>query len=239
MTAAAKVHVVYADQTLQCTTYLIDGPAGALLVDPGCGYWHPEVLAGIERVGGRPENISHALLTHCHVDHARGAYKFRHAGVKLVASPYTAEVLRVGGRQVWYEFPADVVATEVDVIPPDGEVLALAGLAVRVIYTPGHTPGCVSYLVATDAGLAAFTGDLIGLTGHPGWAGSEGFSQDDTMAGVAKLLAAAPDVAYQGHGPVPGPACDWLTLAADRGRAGQWEIHGEMHPHIPPPPGRS
>ena len=46
-------------------------------------------------------------------------------GARLVASARTAEILRAGGHQVWYEFPDEVVATEVDVTVADGEVLRL------------------------------------------------------------------------------------------------------------------
>ena len=235
MAALAKVQVVYSDNILQCTTYLVTGPDGAVLVDPGSGYWHDEVIAGVEHAGSRLADISHALLTHCHVDHARGAHLLGPHGIKLVSSPRTAEILGAAGHQVWYEFPQEVVATEVDLPMADGETLQVAGLEFRVLHTTGHTSGCASYLVETADGLAAFTGDLIGLTGHVGWAGSEGFSVAQSIASVEKLLAAAPAIAYQGHGPVDRPACDWLREALERGRAGEWMIDKQMHPNIPPP----
>lgn len=238
MTASAGVYVVYGDNILQCSTYLIAGPEGALLVDPGSGYWHAEVLDGIRQAGAEVTDISHVLLTHCHVDHARGAYRFGEFGIPLVASPRTAEILRAGGHQVWYEFPQHVVATEVALTPADGDVLDLAGLTVRVLHTPGHTRGCASYLIDTPQGLTAFTGDLLGDHGNPGWAGSEGFSVEQSIASIEKLLAAGPDRVCWGHGIVEPPACQWLREALERGKAGQWRLHKEYHPHIPPPPGR-
>ncbi len=235
-TASATVHAVYGDDVLQCHSWLIEGPDGAVLVDPGSGYWHDEVLAGVARTGADLKDVSHALLTHCHVDHARGGYLFRREGLRLAGSPYTADVLRAGGHQVWYEFPDKVVATEVDDVVGDGDVLELAGLSIRVVHTPGHTPGCVSYLVRTDRGLAAFTGDLLSGNFQPGWAGSEGFSVDRTIAAIERLLDEAPDVVYWGHGLIEPPACDWLRRGLELGRKSKWKPDTEFHPHVVPPP---
>ncbi|MHC4716256.1 MAG: MBL fold metallo-hydrolase [Planctomycetota bacterium] len=237
-TAKARVHAVYGDDVLQCHTWLIAGPDGAVLVDPGSGYWQPEVLAGLAEGGAEPKDVSHVLLTHCHVDHARGAYLCRRNGMQIVSSAYTADVLRAGGHQVWYEFPDKVIPTEVDHVAGDGEVLEVAGLEITVVDTPGHTPGCVSYLVRTARGLAAFTGDLLSGNFQPGWAGSEGFSVPQTIAGIEKLLAAAPDVVYWGHGVIQPPACDWLRKGLELGRKGKWKPSAELHPDVVPPPGR-
>jgi glyoxylase-like metal-dependent hydrolase (beta-lactamase superfamily II) len=206
-----------------------------MLVDPGCGYAEEQVIEGIRKAGHTLAEVAAALLTHCHVDHALGAHRFRQRGIRLVAAPRTAEILRVGGRQVWYEYPEEVVPTEVDLTPADGEVLRLAGMEITVLHTPGHTDGCASYLVETDEGLAAFTGDLVMGNGQPGWAGSEGFSVEATIASLEKLLARAPARAFTGHGAVPGSAEPWLRKALELGRSGRWELHRELHPQSPPP----
>ena len=225
-----EVHVVHPGDLLQCTTYLLAGQGGSALVDPGSGIAEERVLEGIRRAGADPADIRYVLLTHCHVDHARGAYRFRERGAKLVASPRTAEILRAGGHQVWYEYPEEVIPTEVDLTPGDAALLDLCGLEVQVVHTPGHTDGCVSYLVATDEGLAAFTGDLITGMGHPGWAGSEGFSVAATLASIDKLIALAPRRAFWGHGPIDEPPTVWLNRARALGRAGRWQLDAEPHP---------
>jgi glyoxylase-like metal-dependent hydrolase (beta-lactamase superfamily II) len=207
-------------------------------VDPGSGFWHDQVVQGIRRNGVDPSDISHVLLTHCHVDHARGAYLFREQGARLVAAPRAAEVFRAGGYQVWYEFPDHVVATEVDLVPDDGETLSMAGLEIEVLLTPGHTDGCVSYLVSSVHGLAVFTGDLLNDKGHPGWAGSESFSVEESIRSIEKLLNAAPDAAFYGHGIVERPACEWLHEALRLARAGKWTLHTNLHPDVLPPEDR-
>jgi len=228
------IRIVHPGARLQCANYLIDGPDGAILVDPGSGEVEAEVIDGIRRAGWRPEEVQYGLITHCHVDHCLGAHRFRRQGMKLVASTRTAEILRAGGHQVWYEYPECVVPTPVDIVPSDGEIISLCGIDVRVVYTPGHTPGCTSYLVETADGLVAFTGDLIGAAGSCGWAGSEGFSMEATLASVEKLLALNPARAFWGHGAIDQPACDWLRAARDLGRAGQWTIRNEFHPDVKP-----
>ncbi len=48
--------------------------------------------------------------------------------------------------------------SQFDVLFQDGDTFPLGELDVRVIYTPGHTPACVCYVVGKDA---VFTGDTI------------------------------------------------------------------------------
>jgi len=236
MSDKPAVTIVHRGGYLQCTSYLISGLDGAILVDPGSGAVEDEVIEGIERAGASLREVTHALLTHCHVDHARGAYRFREHGVQLVCSPYTAEVMRAEGYQVWYEYPDHVIPTEVDLTFGDDEVLALAGASVRGVHTPGHTPGCASYLVETDEGRLAFTGDLlVGSPGNPGWAGSEGFSIDASLASIEKLISYEPDRICTGHGVIEGSATEWLQEALERGRTGGWRLSSERHPDATPP----
>jgi glyoxylase-like metal-dependent hydrolase (beta-lactamase superfamily II) len=220
---------------LQCTSYLIAGPGGSVLVDPGSCAGEDELLAFIERTGPGLAGLRAVLLTHCHVDHARGAYRFRERGVPIFASGLTAAILRTAGPQVWYEFPDYVIPTEIDRELSDGETIDLAGMSIRVLHTPGHAPGSVSYVVETAAGMTVLTGDLITGKGHPGWAGSEGFSVEQSLASVEKLLAAGIDRALWGHGAVAGPAGQWLRSARDLARKGEWVLNAERHPDARPP----
>ena len=245
MATRPKVHIACPGGYLQCITYLVAGPGGAVLVDPGSSVGEEEILRKIGELGLRIGDVRYALITHCHVDHALGAYRFREMGVKLVGTPYTAEVLRKGGHQVWYEYPAWVVPTPVDLTVADGETLRLGEWEIQAVHTPGHTPGCASYLVRAAEELTAFTGDLYSAAGRISWAGSEGFSQADTLRSLERLQALAPDVVHTGHGPVRGSAAEWLREAIRKGRAGEWVVAGEFHPDAVPderlcvtPPGR-
>ncbi len=231
-----SVHIVHTGGYLQCATYLLKGAQGAVLIDPGSGSLEGEVLEGIQAQGVSLNDVSHALLTHCHADHARGAYRFSKQGVRLVTSHGAAEVLRRGGHQVWYEYPDHVIPMDVDMTPADGQTLTLSGIEIQVVYTPGHTDGCVSYLVDTAEGLVAFTGDLVNGRGNPGWAGSEGFSETATLSSIERLLILEPKRTFWGHGPVADRAALWLERALQLGSAGQWQLNRERHPQQTPPP---
>ena len=233
--ALATIHLVQPGAYFQCATYLILGPDGAVLVDPGSGIAEANVLRGIQEAGCRPEDIRLVLLTHCHSDHTLGAPRFQNRNCPLVASPCTARILGEGGRQVWYEFPECVTPIKVDRVVSDGETIEAAGLRITAVHTPGHTLGCVSYFVETAEGKAVLTGDLLQSNGSPAWAGSEGFSAATTLASVKKLFRRKPVRAFWGHAIIPGCAMDWLRSSVAREKAGLWQIETAFHPDAKPP----
>ena len=169
---------------LQENCFLVRADAAstsAVMVDPG---EEPErLLAAVETAGVTLEAI---LLTHCHFDHI-GA---------------VAPVARATGAEVWCpQLETDLLTDLMTYVPyPDigpyesydpehtvagGETLSLAGMVVDVLFTPGHSPGHVTY-VPRDAG-AIFSGDVlfqssIGRTDLPG--GDFG----TLMASIAGLL---------------------------------------------------
>ncbi len=112
----------------------------------------------------------------------------------------------------------------VDRILNDGDVLDIGGMRIQTVATPGHTAGCLSFLVETDEGLTAFTGDLIRDSGHSGWTGSPSFSLEDSIRTIEKLLTLAPDKAYWGHGEVEGPARAWLRRSLEIYKKGRWVV---------------
>ena len=105
-----------------------------VVVDPG---FEPETVAGIlEAAGRRPAAV---LLTHAHMDHAGAAGTF--AGDLPVYvhgddRPAFADYLGWGGMS-----PIDLDPVRDLRTFADGDVLRLAGLAIEVLHTPGHTPG--------------------------------------------------------------------------------------------------
>ncbi len=147
-----QIHVAHANDYLQCVSYVVSNEQTAVLVDPGSGYHHSELLANIQKLGFGLNRVKAVLLTHCHVDHSRGAHLFRDEGIPIYASAKTAEILKRGGHEVWYEFPEHVVPTHVDRILEDGETVEIEGLSIDVLCTPGHTPGSLSFLLDTTAG---------------------------------------------------------------------------------------
>jgi hydroxyacylglutathione hydrolase len=155
---------------LQENCYLVRASADAgtaVMVDPG--EEAERLIAAVEAAGVTLEAI---LLTHCHFDHI-GA---------------VAPVARATSAKVWCpEIETDLLTDLMTYMPypefgpyesyePEhtvsgGEVLELAGMEIDVLFTPGHSPGHVTY--APRAANAIFSGDVlfqssIGRTDLPG-----------------------------------------------------------------------
>ena len=144
-----------------------DGSDRALIVDPG--EEADKLLSAIERLGVKLEGI---LLTHTHFDHV-GA---------------VAPVAKATGAEVWVPEIEKFVLADINKWVPGnafgpfesweaehtlsgGERLEMAGFEIDVLFTPGHSPGHVSYSFAAEDAL--FSGDVlfqgsVGRTDLPG-----------------------------------------------------------------------
>jgi N-acyl homoserine lactone hydrolase len=135
--------------------HVIEHPEGRVLVDTGMIDSTPELDAewGIrfdpEKI---PRDVACVINTHLHFDHCGGNRLF--AGTPIHVQRREREVAREDGYTIreWVEFDG---ATYVE---HDGEAQILDG--VRVLPTPGHTPGHQSVLVDTDDGVVVLAGDV-------------------------------------------------------------------------------
>ena len=97
--------------------------------------------------------------THVHADHLTGANylksKFPDAKTGIGENVVQVQELFKGLFNLEDDFQTD--GTQFDVLFKDGQTIELGEIQGRVIYTPGHTPACVSYVL----GDAVFTGDTI------------------------------------------------------------------------------
>jgi glyoxylase-like metal-dependent hydrolase (beta-lactamase superfamily II) len=101
--------------------------------------------------------IAWVLETHVHADHLSGApYIKLKTGAKVGIGEHIRDVQRIF-RPVFNALDVSGDGSEFDHLFKDGECFALGGLDGEVIYTPGHTPACVSYRV----GDAVFVGDTL------------------------------------------------------------------------------
>ncbi len=140
----------------------------ACVIDPGDE--PDEILALARDMGVR---ITRVVATHAHLDHimaaraiveATGAPFLMHASDLFIAEGLADAARNWLGREV-------PPAPRPDAFPVDGQDLEIAGVKLRVIHTPGHTPGSLC-VYAPDAGLL-FSGDTlfresIGRTDLPG-----------------------------------------------------------------------
>jgi glyoxylase-like metal-dependent hydrolase (beta-lactamase superfamily II) len=149
---------------------LRDDDGQVTLIDMGIASSGKKVIAALRSVGSDPSDVTRLMLTHCHPDHAGGAaYVARETGRPVDVHAGDAEYVRSGtqpprdqsqrlGRLV-SRFP-DPKNAKVPVGEElgDGQVVPFAG-GIRVIHTPGHSPGHASYLHEESGTL--ITGDAI------------------------------------------------------------------------------
>lgn len=174
----------------------VDGLRPAVIVDPG---EEPQrLLDAIAQLGVRIEAI---LLTHCHFDHIGAVAPLARASGAPV---YCPEIERPLLSDVMSFVPpgfGPFESYEPEHLLAGGERLTLAGLDVDVLFTPGHSPGHLTYAIAPAREHGAAPG------GEPGAApGGRG-----PAAGEISLLSG--DVLFQGSvGRVDLPGGDWPTL---------------------------
>jgi hydroxyacylglutathione hydrolase len=166
----------------------------AVIVDPG--EEAPRLLQAIEDAGVTLDAI---LLTHTHFDHVGAvAPVARATGAPVYCPQLEVPVLQdVMAFVPWPGFgPYESWDPEHTVA--GGETLELAGLTFDVVFTPGHSPGHVTYAVRDEGAL--FSGDVlfqdsVGRIDLPGGDGPT------LMRSIAMLLDRFDDesVVYPGH----------------------------------------
>jgi hydroxyacylglutathione hydrolase len=168
----------------------------AIIVDPGD---EPEKLLGaIEALGVQLDAI---LLTHTHFDHVGAVAPVAKAtGAPVYCPQLEVPVLQdIMAFVPWPGFgPFESWDPEETV--EGGERLELAGFDIDVIFTPGHSPGHVTYSIADEQAL--FSGDVL-FEGSVGRVDLPGGDWDTLLQSVRTLAERYPPetVVYPGHGP--------------------------------------
>ena len=171
-----------------------DGAKEALIVDPGDEA--PRILHAVDELGLQIEGI---LVTHCHFDHV-GA---------------VAPVAKATGAPVWVsEIERGVLADIMSYVPfagfgpfesyeadhtlKGGETLELAGFGIDVLFTPGHSPGHLTYSIPDEQ--AIFSGDVL-FQGSVGRVDLPGGDWGTLLASIGSLVDTLPEstVVYPGH----------------------------------------
>jgi glyoxylase-like metal-dependent hydrolase (beta-lactamase superfamily II) len=171
-----------------------EGSDRVLIVDPG---EDPErILAALESFGGRAEAI---LITHCHFDHIGAVSPVAAAtGAPVycpeIETPVLADIMAF---VPWAGF-GPFESYEADETVAGGETLELAGLELDVIFTPGHSPGHVTYSVRGEG--AIFSGDVLfqGSVGRVDLPGGDG---PTLIESIRELVDSHPGetMVYPGH----------------------------------------
>jgi hydroxyacylglutathione hydrolase len=168
-----------------CWIVHADGGDRALVVDPGDEA--PRLIAALDDLGLTAEAI---LLTHTHFDHVGAVAPLaRHTGAPVYCPELEVPVLKDINS---YTFPGYGPYEPYD--PEEtiagGERLELAGLELDVLFTPGHSPGHVSFSMTEHELL--LSGDVL-FQGSVGRTNLPGGDHATLLASIATLLNTLPD----------------------------------------------
>lgn len=189
---------------VNCFLYRDTETSRGVIIDPGDEA--ERIIDKIKQVSMKPEAI---LLTHGHIDHIAAVEEVKkryHLPLYVGRGEETMLADPTANASSFFDDPITVPKPEF--IIDDEEEISPAGLKLRVLATPGHTPGGVCYLDETEGLL--FCGDTlfqlsIGRTDLPGG------SFEQLMNSIRNKIMTLPDgiVCLPGHGPA-------TTVGAER-----------------------
>jgi glyoxylase-like metal-dependent hydrolase (beta-lactamase superfamily II) len=161
-----------------------DGSDRALVVDPGDEA--PRIEAAL-----RGLTVEAILLTHTHFDHVGAvALLARATGAPVYCPELEVPVLRDIMRYVPWPGFGPFESHDPEETVRGGERLELAGLALDVLFTPGHSPGHVSYSIPDEQVL--LSGDVL-FEGSIGRTDLPGGDHATLLRSIADLLDRLPD----------------------------------------------
>lgn len=198
--------------TLQCNCSVVgdESSKNALVVDPGGDV--QKILNAVEQHGLKVKTIA---LTHGHLDHLVGAMELkRRTGAHLLMAARDESWLETMDEQArWLGMP-DPGKVEIDGALQAGTPLRIGKLQARIIATPGHTEGSVSFYFEKEGVLLA--GDLL-FAGGIGRTDLPGGSQEEILRSLAEVMKLPDETrVIPGHGPE-------TTIGAER----------KNNPHLP------
>ena len=178
---------------------LIDAGSELILLDAGLPQSAVHIAANIRALGFDPQDIGTIALSHAHFDHAGGiAAMQRYSGARVLSSDAGARALRAGdlpeddpqyatgpGMRAFPAVPGAIAVS-------DGEVQKIGAVLLRGHYTPGHTPGGMSWSWQSCEGercLDVVYADSISAVAAPGYRFSDGLGRTlkDSIAAIAAL----------------------------------------------------
>jgi hydroxyacylglutathione hydrolase len=187
-----------------CFVFARDGSERGLVVDPG--EEAERIQAAIEEMG---LGIDAILLTHTHFDHVGAVAPLARATGAPVYCP-ELEVPVLADIMSFVPWPGfgPYESYDADETVKGGEKLSLAGMEIDVLFTPGHSPGHVTYAIPDERAL--FSGDVL-FQGSVGRTDLPGGHAPTLMESLRLLVESFPEetTVYPGHMGV-------TTLAAER-----------------------
>lgn len=154
--------------------FVIDTGDGLIMIDSGWGEKDcSRFMDDMRQLGLDPRTVKMILISHEHLDHYGGV-----PYMKKNISPEAKVAMSAVG---WYYLqervkdakpgsPYSGAPESIDMFLKDGQKITLGNTTIRIVYTPGHAPGCVSFIIpVTDNGEPHMVGAMGGGGVRPDW----------------------------------------------------------------------
>jgi len=153
-----------------------------------------------------PTDLEYIVLTHCHYDHTFGTAQLaERTGASVAIHEEDAKLLGEDWATASDMFGVRAPSVEPDILLKGGESLDLGDVSLRVIHTPGHTPGSIC-LYGEDVRLL-FSGDTVFAAGGIGRTDLGGDAH--ALVDSIKLLTTLDvGILYPGHGEITNENAD-------------------------------
>ena len=178
--------------------YLIDFTGELVMIDAGAGRSTEKIVRNIEILGLKPANISHLILTHCHIDHIGSAPFFNERyGTKIAIHELDVKAVETGDSLKtaanWYgtTFPPTKVDRK---LKGSHEILKFGAEELHCLHTPGHTPGSIAVYLDRGGKRVLFGQDI-----HGPFNAAFGSDIEAWKKSMQTLLALNADILCEGH----------------------------------------
>lgn len=187
----------------QENTYVVsDETNNAVIIDCGA-FFNEERKELIEYIKNNNLNVVQLLATHAHIDHNFGNNTIAdYCGTKPIV--HNADALLMDRLEeqalAFCNYTLNYKMPEVDKYVKDGDTIHFGNHEIKVIHTPGHSPGSVVFYIESDK--TAFSGDTLFMMSI-GRTDLEGGSYPEIVSSLKKIITTLPDdtIIYPGHGP--------------------------------------
>jgi metallo-beta-lactamase class B len=160
--------------TISVGSFVIDTKDGLTMIDTGWGGPDcSQFVNDIKRLGLNPNKIKLILISHEHLDHYGGVLY-----LKQKVCPDAKVAMSTVGWNHLQSRPAEPPGSgysnprphAIDMFLIDGQKITMGNTVVQIVATPGHSPGCVSFILpVTDNGIPHMVGIMGGLLVSAEW----------------------------------------------------------------------
>jgi glyoxylase-like metal-dependent hydrolase (beta-lactamase superfamily II) len=235
-----------------CNVYLLKAGSSGILIDAGSS----ELMEYLDEIG--VQKIDWILHTHYHRDQCTGDLRMKREGAKVAIGELEAGFLQPVEANVPFRIPESFLLNGelpdwgrgmtpfqkpgVDRKFAEGDVFHWKQYDIKVINTPGHTKGSVTYMVDIDSQKICSSGDLIMSGGHihdlysMQWIYLANPGVDSSITSVRKLKSLDIDIFLPSHGEIIFDPLDEMELLTvrlkkfrdsfDSKNAGRWNWSG-------------